>query len=32
MQKELERVFCLSQTPGRIQKVDPFMGVPIKYP
>ena len=22
----------LSQTPGRIQKVDPLMGVPIKYP
>ena len=21
-----------SQTPGRIQKVDPLMGVPIKYP
>ena len=22
----------VSQTPGRIQKVDPLMGVPIKYP
>ena len=22
----------LTQTPGRIQKVDPLMGVPIKYP
>ena len=21
-----------SQTPGRIQKADPLMGVPIKYP
>ena len=21
-----------TQTPGRIQKVDPLMGVPIKYP
>ena len=21
-----------AQTPGRIQKVDPLMGVPIKYP
>ena len=21
-----------TQTPGRIQKVDPLMGVPVKYP
>ena len=29
----LYRLFrSLSQTPGRIKKVDPLMGVPIKYP
>ena len=25
-------VMILTQTRGRIQKVDPLMGVPIKYP
>ena len=25
-------VRATTQTPGRIQKVDPLMGVPIKYP
>ena len=28
----VEQQGTYSQTPGRIQKVDPLMGVPMKYP
>ena len=28
----MRRLSGVSQTPGRIQKVDPLRGVPIKYP